>query len=440
MTSNSIPRDPVELAYYGEFIPGHSPEEARRKLTVALAIPPDQVDAVFSGRRVVLKKSVPASEADRFLAKLESIGILARSEAERPQAASTAPATPENSPRSDLAPALALTEEPPKTSPGAPAEEVACPKCGTRQPKRNLCSNCSTDMPRYAAAQKTIMAEERETKLAALRSTTQPQGPGREVPDADYALEGASLLGTDFGGRIGRIAYLVGGFILSGLLIFGLVASLKSGFWLLLLPLLFGALFVSLRLTVLRCHDLNWSGWWSLLMLIPYAGSLFNLVLLFVPGTRGSNDFGRPSHPPGMPALGISVLVIALAGLLAAPQISRLEPMLASYGIDGARPAGEPLAALEHYDPRSNTVVMYSLTTCGYCAAKRREFDELGIRYTELFIDADQSARSQLDMRLEQANFARQTYGTPIVDVNGILLPNNPPIEDIARHLRGRSS
>ena len=114
--------------------------------------------------------------------------------------------------------------------------------------------------------------------------------------------------------------------------------------------------------------------------------------------------------------------------------------MQASYGIDGARPAGEPLAALEHYDPRSNTVVMYSLTTCGYCAAKRREFDELGIRYTELFIDADQSARSQLDMRLEQANFARQTYGTPIVDVNGILLPNNPPIEDIARHLRGRSS
>ena len=440
MTSNSAAHDFVELAYYGEFVAGHAPEEARRKLTVALAIPPDQVDAVFSGRRIVLKKSVPVGEAERFLAKLESIGILARGEAERPPSTPESSITPEQAPRPDHAPPLALAEERPNPSVVGPAEEVACPKCGTRQPKRTLCSSCSTDMPRYAAAQRTIKAEEREARLAALRSAAQPQGTGREMPDADYALEGASLLGTGFGGRIGRIAYLVGGFLLSGLLIFGLVASLKSGFWLLLAPILFGALFVSLRLTVLRCHDLDWSGWWSLLMLIPYAGSLFNLVLLFVPGTRGSNDFGRPSRPPGMPAIGISVLVLALAGMLAASQISRLAPMLAAYGIHGAQPAAEPVAALEDYDPHNNTIVMYSLTTCGYCAAKRREFDELGIRYTELFIDADQSARSQLDTRLEQANFPRQTYGTPIVDVNGILLPNNPTIEDIARHLRGRSS
>lgn len=440
MTSNSVPHDLVELAYYGEFVPGHAPEEARRKLTVALGIPPDQVEAVFSGRRVVLKKSVPVAEADRFLAKLASIGILARSEPEHAQNAPGDNAIPELAARSDHTPEPGLTAEPPKTAPLAPADEVVCPMCGTRQPKRTLCASCSTDMPRYAAAQRILKEEERAAKLAALRGAAQPQGAGRELPEADYALEGASLLGTGFGGRIGRIAYLVGGFILSGLLIFGLVAALRSGFWLLLLPLMLGALFVSLRLTVLRCHDLNWSGWWSLLMLIPYAGSLFNLVLLFVPGTSGSNDFGRPSRPPDVPAIGISALLLALAGLLAASQISRVAPMLAAYGIHGAQTAREPLAGLEDYDPRSNTVVMYSLTTCGYCTAKRRELDELGIRYTELFIDEDGTARSQLDARLEQANFPRQSYGTPILDVNGILLPNNPPIEDIARHLRGRNS
>jgi len=440
MTSNSIPHDLVELAYYGEFVPGHAPEEARRKLTVALGIPPDQAEAVFSGRRVVLKKSVPAGEAGRFLAKLASIGVLARSEPEPAQIDPGDAALSEKPDQPDQAPALALTQEPPKTAPPASAEEVVCPKCDTRQPKRTLCVSCSTDMPRYATAQRTLKEEDRAAKLAALRSATPPLGTGREIPETDYALEGASLLGTGFGGRIGRIAYLVGGFILSGLLIFGLVAALKSGFWLLLLPLLCGALFVSLRLTVLRCHDLDWSGWWSLLMLIPYAGSLFSLVLLFVPGTRGSNDFGRPSRPPGIPAIGISVLVLALAGMLAASQISRFAPMLAAYGIHGTQPAGEPLAGLEDYDPRNNTVVMYSLTTCGYCTAKRRELNDLGIRYTELFIDEDGTTRSQLDARLEQANFPRQSYGTPILDVNGILLPNNPPIEDIARHLRGRSS
>ena len=34
----------------------------------------------------------------------------------------------------------------------------------------------------------------------------------------------------------------------------------------------------------------------------------------------------------------------------------------------------------------------------------------------------------------------RQSYGTPILEVNGVMLPNNPPMEEIVQHLRGSKS
>ena len=41
-----------------------------------------------------------------------------------------------------------------------------------------------------------------------------------------------------------------------------------------------------------RLHDTNLSGWFSLLLLIPYAGGLFGLILLFIDGTKGPNQYG----------------------------------------------------------------------------------------------------------------------------------------------------
>ena len=80
---------------------------------------------------------------------------------------------------------------------------------------------------------------------------------------------------------------------------------------------------------------------------------------------------------------------------------------------------------------------MYSLTTCGYCAAKRREFDRAGIRYTELFVDTDGDAAESLSRKLAAIGHGGGGVGTPIVEVNGVLLPNNPPMAEIRKHFRG---
>jgi len=48
----------------------------------------------------------------------------------------------------------------------------------------------------------------------------------------------------------------------------------------------------TLAVTVRRLHDIDRSGWWILINLIPLIGSIVLLVFSLLPGTPGSNRFG----------------------------------------------------------------------------------------------------------------------------------------------------
>ena len=53
------------------------------------------------------------------------------------------------------------------------------------------------------------------------------------------------------------------------------------------------ALFLpTLAVTVRRLHDIDRSGWWYLLSLIPIIGILVLLYWYIQPGTEGPNQFG----------------------------------------------------------------------------------------------------------------------------------------------------
>jgi uncharacterized membrane protein YhaH (DUF805 family) len=54
-----------------------------------------------------------------------------------------------------------------------------------------------------------------------------------------------------------------------------------------------GFLLLTLLLTIQRCHDIDWTGWASLLIFVP----LVNFLFWFVPGTPGANRFGAPPEP-----------------------------------------------------------------------------------------------------------------------------------------------
>jgi uncharacterized membrane protein YhaH (DUF805 family) len=57
-------------------------------------------------------------------------------------------------------------------------------------------------------------------------------------------------------------------------------------------------IWASYALSIKRLHDQDMSGWWLLLQFVPYLGPFALLIILgFLPGSAGSNQFG--SNPNG---------------------------------------------------------------------------------------------------------------------------------------------
>lgn len=146
--------------------------------------------------------------------------------------------------------------------------------------------------------------------------------PGTEVADvgADAGVQPIRLWPPS--GRIGRLrflAYSFGAWLVSTLvaLIAGFVFG-ALGHGLEFVPMLSTLAYVvlSVLLLVQRSHDMNLSGWFSLLALIPLVG----LVWLFKGGTKGANRFGAPPPPNtlGVKILGAAFPLIFVVGILAA--------------------------------------------------------------------------------------------------------------------------
>lgn len=143
-------------------------------------------------------------------------------------------------------------------------------------------------------------------------------------PPADFYEPGLFALT----GRIGRLRYLAystgGGYLLLVLLwsVSGAVFALGARY---LAAGLFGLAGVAFavymfRLVVRRLHDLDYSGWFSLLLFVPAVNLILWLMLLLMPGAARANRFG-----PAPTANSASVVVVALiipvlmgAGIVAA--------------------------------------------------------------------------------------------------------------------------
>jgi protein-disulfide isomerase len=80
-------------------------------------------------------------------------------------------------------------------------------------------------------------------------------------------------------------------------------------------------------------------------------------------------------------------------------------------------------------------IVMYSLTTCGYCNIKRDELRSHGMPFVEYFIDKDPARKRELFDKLAAAGYQGRAVGTPTFEVNGRMLPNNPSLATIRKHL-----
>jgi len=146
-------------------------------------------------------------------------------------------------------------------------------------------------------------------------STTPYQTPKSDV-SVDHATGTQPVKIFNHKGRIGRLRYFTYqfgiGIIFS--LIMGLAGALTIGFPQMFIVGIIGigylvyAIAYSL-LTIQRAHDLDKSGWWALLILIPIAGYLY---LTFAPGSPSANLFGNPTPPNSK----TSVVLVYILGLI----------------------------------------------------------------------------------------------------------------------------
>lgn len=130
-------------------------------------------------------------------------------------------------------------------------------------------------------------------------------------------------------GRFGRLSYLAWQTVIFLIMIplniylsyemfqIGLDESYRRTDFLALFLFVTLALFVvysSIIFAIRRLHDCNRSGWWALLLTLPYLNILTLLYLLLAPGHQQPNRYGPP-HPTAiwekiMAYIGLSLMLI----------------------------------------------------------------------------------------------------------------------------------
>jgi len=107
----------------------------------------------------------------------------------------------------------------------------------------------------------------------------------------------------DLNSRIGRLRYLAYGLGLVLLCVVpafigGMLMAVSAVLGTVFLGLIYIAMLVlSIAFGVRRLHDLDKSGWWLLLMIVPLANLGLAIYLLFFAGTIGENRFGAQPPP-----------------------------------------------------------------------------------------------------------------------------------------------
>lgn len=79
------------------------------------------------------------------------------------------------------------------------------------------------------------------------------------------------------------------------------------------------SLVIGIIFAIRRFHDINASGWWSALILIPLVNLIATLVMVFAPGKPQANNYGPPRRTRGWEkVLGLLLPFFFIVGILAA--------------------------------------------------------------------------------------------------------------------------
>lgn len=166
---------------------------------------------------------------------------------------------------------------------------------------------------------------------AELNDTDLYQAPAADVVGQQGEFDNSSMFSPK--GRAGRLryfAYASGIGLLYGIIVAVVAATVgaitgdsKTAVEVTRVVSLTGDVFllpITIIFSIKRLHDLEWTGWLSLLTLIPGLNILLGLILVFAPGNIGSNRYGPPPKR-GSSAVAIIAAImflVAILGIIAA--------------------------------------------------------------------------------------------------------------------------
>ena len=302
------------LVFYGKILPGYEPDAVAESLSALLKIPPEKTKRIMTGRRVVLKRSVDLLGAERYRKAFAKVGavldveneagnaIPIQSGARSNQGAPSHPVT-ESMP-SSAAVSRNRSDEKPMIDGGVNSQR---PHEGGRLRRQPLSLELEP-IPSKDSPEQSVPKSIAETK-AVEEKDIEEGDPSERENDEPLFEEPRSIwkrvFSWGFGGRIDRISYFLGTFIILSAGVLALLIAMKIFGFLGLLAIypvmiLSGLLWV--RLGIQRCHDCGWAGWYMLAITLPrklpYPFRLLSvvawLVLQLMPGNPEENEHGLP--------------------------------------------------------------------------------------------------------------------------------------------------
>lgn len=416
----------------------------------------EALERMVSGQAMIVARACDKAAAEKLQARLQALDLEVRIDAlpaVAPAPAAIPPAPPEKAEaKADELFALAgpavgapvaspAASAEPSVPPAAVAAEVVCPKCGAAQPKRTLCRQCGLDMPRYLAAQEAAEREARAEREAEREARRQSPGGARRAPGE----QPAGVLGLGFSGRLGRLDYFSASLLSTTLWLLLVLAAVATGKMALAGLGLFLSVVYGIRNIVLRLHDTGKTGWLALIVLVPVLGGLMALALLFIGGDGDDNDYGAVATDGGGRRAILVLVALVVVSALSYRSLSQspekamrfLEAMSAGQGKSAAAAADDDEPAATRGSVRyasTNRIDIYVMAGCGACDQMRSWISANGLNYTVYAVDSDQHAAERLQSIL--AGDGQGRIMLPVLEINGKVLPGNPPIGDLHRYLR----
>ncbi len=339
-----------KIVFTGELMPEAALDTVKDNLARLFKSDRDKIDALFTGNPVALKRDLSDAEADKYVGALQNAGAKVYKE-------------------QDLAASLSLVEtDDHRTTPVAEPEDGArmtCPKCGHEQAKNIECSACGIVIEKYLTRQAQLAEAAAAAPAPAAAAVTSAAAPSPyATPQAqvgDVMPEYGELNYFSVEGRIGRVRYLGWSMAMTLLAIpiLGVFAGISA------LSYMFGGLLVILAVIAMvvigvfigakRLHDIGWSAWLWLLLLVPAVGSVFAIIMLVVPGTPGPNRYGPPPPPnsKGVVVLAWTMLLVPIIGILAAIALPAYQGYVqrAEESAYSAEPSADMAAPAEAVEP-----------------------------------------------------------------------------------------